>query len=172
MTGEQWDRVSCRARALLNYGITQTEWLQECRMARFIAAIPYLAGCTKAMETSFTHLLVYLASVDGSAKELFFHKPEDDSDIYLRLTPILGFNGGNESTLVCCRDLLALCMVCGYQKDAESDRIRGKYNPLNAKTWDAEALIRGLRESIQKNMTPEIAEFYTTEEALQGFWQE
>ena len=172
MTKQQWETVSSRVRAILNYGIAQTEWLQESRLARFIAAVPFLAQCGKATETSFAHLLIYLATLDGSVKQIFFHKPEDDKDLYSRLYPILNFYGGNEATLSCCRDLLALCMVSNYQRDAESDKSLGKYNPLNAGTWDAPSLIRELEESIKTSITPEIAEFYTVEEALRGYWKE
>jgi len=172
MTTEQWETVSSRARAVLNYGITQTEWLQGSRMARFIAAIPFLAKCGKATETSFAHLLVYLASLDGSAKQLFFHKPEDDAEIHARLSPILNFYGGNEATLRCGGDLLALCMVSNYRKDAEADQAVGKYNPLNAGTWDSDSLQTELVQSIEQRITPEIAKFYTVEEALRGYWYE
>ena len=172
MTKEQWGTVSSRARVLLNYGMVQTEWLEGSRTARFVAAVPFLAGCGKATETSFSHLLVYLASLDDSTKELFRHKPEDDTDIYSRLAPLLGFYGGNEETLRCCKDLLALCMVSDYRKDAEDDQKLGKYNPINAGTWDASSIVGALTESIEKRITPEIAEFYTTEIALRGVWQD
>lgn len=172
MTKKEWETVSSRVRVFLDYGIAETEWLEGSRMARFIAAVPFLAGCRKAMEISFTHLLVYLASWDDSTKELFYHKPTDDGDIYSRLFPILGFNGGNEETLRCCRELLALCMISGYRKDAEKDQELGKYNPLNAGAWDATALVEKLTESIEKRLTPEIAECYTIENALQGYWQD
>ncbi|HAE23389.1 MAG TPA: hypothetical protein DCG47_13880 [Spirochaetaceae bacterium] len=170
MTKEQWETVSSRVRVILNYGIAQTQWLEESRLARFIAAVPFLARCGKAMETSFTHLLTYLASSDGSVKHIFFHKPEDDEDIYARLSPILNFQGGDEAALQCCKDLLTLSMVVNYQKDAESDQAVGKYNPVNAGIWDAEELIAQLKESIQRSITPEIAEFYTVDEALRGYW--
>jgi hypothetical protein len=63
-------------------------------------------------------------------------------------------------------------MVSNYRKDAHTDQSMGKYNPLNTGVWDAESLIGEPRASIGKNITSEIAEFYTIEEALQGFWQE
>ncbi len=171
MTQKQWETVSSRARALLDYGMAETEWLEGSRMARFIAAVPFLAGCSKALETSFSHLLVYLASLDKSTRELYHHKPEDDRQLYTRLLPILNFDGGNQETLLCCRDLMALCMVAGYRKDAEEDLARGKYNPLNEGVWDAPTLVGELTESIEKRNIPEIAEFYTIEEALRGVWQ-
>jgi len=172
MSTESWETVSSRARALLNYGIVQTEWLQRSRMARFIAEVPYLAGCSKAAETSFAHLLIYLASIDDSCKEVFFHKPEDDGDLYTRLTPLLSFSGGNKAVLDCCRDLLALCMVSNYLKDTESDRAIGKYNPLNEGAWNGETLIRELSGSVTGTISPEISVFYTVEEALRGTWQD
>jgi len=171
MTKNQWETISSRVRALLDFGVAETEWLEGSRVARFIAAVPFLAGCGKALETSFSHLLVYLASLDDSTKELFYHKPGDDGDLYSRLHPILHFSGGNPETLLCCRDLLALCMVSNYLKDAEQDRLLGKYNPLNEGVWVAPALIGELTASIETRMTPEIAEFYTAEEALLGVWQ-
>lgn len=172
MTKQQWETVSSRVRAILNYGIAQTEWLQGCRTARFIAAIPFLANCGKATETSFAHLLIYLASLDGSAKQLFFHKPEDDGEVHTRLSPILNFYGGNEAILGCCRDLLALCMVSNYRKDAEADQIAGKYNPLTTGIWDVDSLQKKLITAIEQRITPEIAAFYTVEQALRGYWEE
>lgn len=171
MTKEQWETVSSRARVVLNYGVVQTERLEKSRIARFIAAVPFLADCGKATATSFAHLLIYLAALDDSAKELFFHTEEDNKDLYLRLAPILGFCGGDTELLRCCRDLLALCMVSNYRKNMEEDRALGKYNPLSTGVWDAGALIEELTESISKRITPEIAAFYTAEEALQGYWQ-
>lgn len=172
MIRDEWEIVSSRARAILNYGIAQREWLEESRLAKFIAAIPYLAQCGKARETSFSHLLIYLASLDGSVKELFFHKPEDDDDLYSRLRPILNFKDGNQATLDCCKDLLALCMVANYQRTAETDMAVGKYNPLNTGIWDAKSLMAGLEERIRQNNTPEIAAYFSLEEARLGPWQE
>jgi len=170
MKKEQWEEVSTRVRAILNYGIDQNEWLQRSRMARFIAAVPFLAGCDKALETSFVHLLVYLVALDPSARDLFLHKPEDDAMVRCRLSPLLSFSGGDQAVLRCCEDLLALCMVANYRKDAAADRAVGKYNPLNAGVWDAETLDQELTASIGKHITQEISAFFTVEEALEGYW--
>jgi hypothetical protein len=62
-------------------------------------------------------------------------------------------------------------MVSNYRRDAESDKAVGKYNPLNARTWDADSWTTRLSASIQTKSTPGIAGFYTLEEALQGYWQ-
>lgn len=172
MKNGQWEEVSSRARAVLNYGVAQKEWLEKSRMARFITAIPFLAGCDKPIETSFTHLIIYLVSLDESARELYFHKPHDDGDIYSRLKPLLCFSGGDQEILQCCKDLMALCMVSNYKRDAKTDQELGKYNPLNNGQWNGDALIEDLSGRINKTITPEIAEYYTLQEALRGYWQD
>ncbi len=172
MNFEQWEEISGRARAVLNYGIARKEWLQKSRMARFIAAIPFIAGCDKAVETSFSHLIIYLVSLDESAKDLYFHSPQDNADIYSRLKPLSCFSGGNKEILDSCMDLLALCMVSNYRNDREKDSVIGKYNPLVDKTWDGDALIKELGEKINKTIGPEISEFYTVQEALRGTWRD
>jgi hypothetical protein len=169
---KQWEKVASRARAILNYGMVQKEWLEKSRMAQFIAAVPFLAGCDKALETSFTNLLIYLVSLDESARDIFLHKPEDDADIYSRLRPLLSFSGGDPAVLQCCKDLLALCMISNYKKDAEEDEAKGKYNPFIEGSWNETELIKELTEKIDKSITPEISEFYTIQEALRGLWQD
>ncbi|MEA1973536.1 MAG: hypothetical protein U9N34_09655, partial [Candidatus Cloacimonadota bacterium] len=119
MTNEQWENVLSRAGAVLNFGIEKKEQVKNSKMAKLIAATPFLAGCDKAIETSFSHLLIYLMSLDESAKDIYFHKPEDDADIYLRLFPISNFLGGKKEIIQCCMDLKALCMLSNYKKDTE-----------------------------------------------------
>jgi len=141
-------------------------------MARFIAAVPFLAGCNKAMETSFVHLLTYLVALDEAARDVFIHKPDDDGDVYARLTPLLSFSGGDERILRCCRDLITICMVSNYSKDAEADRMVGKYNPVAAGSWDADEIIEKLVMSVKASITPAISGMYTVEEALRGSWND
>jgi len=171
MNNNQWEEVSSRARMVLNYGVVKKEWLESCRIARFIAAVPILAGCDKALETSFAHLLIYLVSLEESAKGIFMHKPEDDKNVYSRLTSLLLFSGGDETILACYRDLLALCMVSNYQKDVEADKLVGKYNPVGEGVWDGGMLVKELLESIRATISMEISRYYTAEDALKGYWQ-
>ena len=171
MTNEQWEQISSRVRAVLNYGIAQKEWLQSSKMARLIASVPFLAGCAKPTETSFCHLTIYLLSLDESARDLFFHKPEDDKDIYSRLIPISNYAGGDRNIIQCCTDLMVLCMISNYDKNVETDRAIGKYNPVNEAGWDYQTLSQKLIQSINKTITPEISRIYTIEEALKGYWQ-
>lgn len=170
MTGEQWSNVTGRAGAVLNYGIKEKEWLKSSRMARLIAEVPYLAGCGKAETTAYSHLMIYLIAMHESAKDVFLHTPEDDNDLYTRLFPISGFIGGDAAIIQCCLDLIALCMLSNYKKNADEDRKLGKYNPINAKKWNYAAESERLQKRIKETLTPEIAAVYTVEDALEGYW--
>ena len=170
MNDEKWGNVLARAGAVLNFGIEKKEQIQNSKMAKFIATVPYLAGCNKALETSFSHLMIYLMSLDESAKDIFFHKPEDDRDIYSRLFPISNFSGGNREIIQCCMDLTALCMLSNYKKDIEEDRETGKYNPINEDAWNYDSLSKNLIENIDKNISAEISALFTKEDAVEGYW--
>lgn len=172
MTSEQWEKVLSRVGAVLNFGVEKKEKVKKSKMAKFIAAVPYLAGCNKVLETSFSHLLIYLMSLDESAKDIFFHTNEDDNDIYFRLFPINNFSGGNKDILKCCMDLIALCMISNYRNDSDVDREIGKYNPLNSGKWNYDEISASLIIGIDKNITPEISLIYTKENALKGIWRD
>ncbi len=170
MTNEQWENVLSRAGAVLNFGIEKKEQVQNSKMAKLIAAVPFIAGCNKAVETSFSHLIIYLMSLDESAKDIYFHKSEDDNDIYSRLFPISNFSGGHTKIIQCCMDLAALCMLSNYKKDMEQDMKIGKYNPINDGAWNYETISKKLLDNIDKNIRSEISDLYTKEDALKGYW--
>jgi len=172
MTKEQWGKVSSRVRTVFNFGIKQAEWLEESKMARLIAAVPFLAGCDKAEETSYTHLSVYIMSIDESAKEIYFHKPEDDGDLFSRLVPISNFKGGDQKIIQCCMDLIALNMISNYNNDAEEDRAIGKYNPVAEGKWSYPELSEKIINNIDENISPEISGYYEIADALRGYWQD
>lgn len=171
MTNKEWEKVSSRVRAVFNFGVEKSEWLDECKMARLIASVPFIAGCDKAEETSFTHLAVYMMSIDDSTKEIYFHKTEDNTDLYSRLQPISNFKGGDKKVIQCCMDLIALCMISNYNKDAEADKAIGKYNPVDAGAWDHGAVSEKLIQDIMNNITPEISEIYSVDDALKAYWK-
>ncbi len=171
MTKENWERVSSRVKAVFNFGIEKSDWLENCRMARLIAAVPFLAGCNKAEETSFTNLVIYVLSIDESSKEIYFHKPGDDTDLYSRLAPINNFLGGDQKIIQCCMDLIALNMIAGYKRDMKEDESIGKYNPLNIGNWDYDTMSEKLVQDINAVITSEISSIYTMEDALRGLWR-
>lgn len=165
-----WEKISGRVKTVFNFGIERSEWLKENKTARFIAEIPFLAGCDKAEETALSHLAIYLLALDDSTKEVFFHNPEDDKDVYSRLAPIAGFKGGNQDAIDCCMALLALCMVSNYKKDIENDKKIGKYNPVGAGVWNYEEMSAGLITEINSRITEDIKQFYTVDDALKSIW--
>jgi len=170
MTNDQWENVLSRAGAVLNFGIEKKEQIKNSKIAKLIAAAPYLAGCDKAIETSYSHLIIYLMSFEESAKDIYFHKPEDDKDIYSRLFPISSFSGGNKEIIQCCMDLSALSMLANYKKDAEMDKETGKYNPINENKWDYQSKSSKLIEVIEKTITSDIISICTIEDAIRGYW--
>ena len=172
MSNEDWITVSSRVRTIFNFGIERSEWFLNCKTAKFIAAIPFLAGCEKAKETAFTHLCIYYMSIDESGKEIYFHKESDDKDLFSRLLPISNFVGGDRNTIECCMSLLALNMLCNYNKDAIYDELIGKYNPISKKRWDFEPLYTELIKKIETNITDEISEFYSIDDAEPGVWKD
>jgi hypothetical protein len=171
MTKEEWSILAGRAGAVLNFGIKEKEWLKTSKMARLIAATPFLAGCDKPEETAFSHLILYLVSLNESARDIYLHRPVDDRDVYTRLFPVSNFLGGNLTIIQCILDLMALTMLSNYHQDAEEDRRISKYNPLNEGKWNYKTESERLIQSINANSTPEIAAIYTVEDALKGYWK-
>ena len=148
-----------------------SEDVNQTESTTLIATTPFLAGCNKAIETSFSHLTIYLMSIDESAKDIYCHKEEDDEDIYSRLFPISIFSGGKREIIECCMDLMVLCMLSNYKKDSEEDKLIGKYNPINSGKWDYETMFAKLIENIDRSITTEILNIYTKEDAIKGYWK-
>ena len=108
-------------------------------------------------------------SLDESARDIYFHKSEDDKDIYSRLLPIINFKGGDKTVIQCCIDLTALCMLSNYKKDMEEDKAIGKYNPVNDSNWNYDTMSEKLVDNIDKTITNQISEIYTKNDALRAY---
>jgi hypothetical protein len=111
---------------------------------RFIAAIPFLAGCRKPTRTAIAHVAAYVIAGDKLGEAVFDHSAEDDYDVMARLASIANFEGGDPAIIARGMKILAKSMVEGYVRDAEADAKAGIYNPVNAKRWDAQALLAQL----------------------------
>ena len=68
-------------------------------------------------------------------------------------------------------ELIALCMVSNYNKDAKDDKAIGKYNPLNEGKWDYDSISKSLINKIETNINTDISTIYTVEDAVRGYWQ-
>jgi hypothetical protein len=133
----------------------EREWFRNKPVARLIAAIPLMAGCHDAERTAVAHLGTYLLSIKET-KPYFNARPEDDVDVFERLRLGMNFVGGDQAVIKKGMSMLALCMVIDYAEDIAEDRKRGKYNPVEAGSFDATALRGDLEESIAAVECPEL----------------
>jgi hypothetical protein len=125
----------------------EKERLREGRIAKLIAAIPFLAGCEDAERTAVAHLGTYLLSV-RETKPYFNARPEDGASPLERLRLGSNFKGGDQRIIERGLCLLALNMVSDYKRDIEEDERLGKYNPIAAGAWDFEDTVADLEYKI------------------------
>lgn len=122
---------------------------------RLIAALPFLAGAERPDRTAAVHLGTYVLSV-RETRHRFFAACDDDGDVFARLAPIARFQGGDQRIIDRGMAILALNMVIDYKRDRDVDRVLGKYNPVAAGVWDADAIINDLRTTIDSIECPEM----------------
>ncbi len=169
-TNAIWESLTDKAAVVFNYSIAEKAWLKNNKIAKIIAATPYIAESLKPEVVSFSHLSLYLLSCTEIGKTIFIHKEADDVDIYSRLLPITNFLTGDKDIIQMSNDLLALCMIANYKKDSGIDKKMGKYNPIALGKWDYDELSKKLEENILKNKESEITELMTIDDALKGIW--
>lgn len=165
-----WESITDKAAVVFNYSIAEKAWLKNNKIAKIIVATPYIAESLKPEVVSFSHLSLYLVSCTEIGKTIFFHKEEDDADIYSRLFPITNFVTGDKDAIQTSNDLLALCMISNYKNDSSIDKKTGKYNPVALGKWDYDELSKKLKENILKNKKSELTELMTIDEAIKGIW--
>jgi len=111
------------------------------RIAKLIAAIPFLAGCEDAERTAVAHPAPTCLSTRED-EALFQCQPEDRISVLERLRLGSNFKGGDRRIIDRGLCLLALNMVSDYHRDIEEDAALGKYNPIAAGAWDFESTSR------------------------------
>jgi hypothetical protein len=144
--------------------------LAEHRIAKLIAAIPFLAGCEEAERTAAAHLGTYLLSVQEETKPYFNSRPGDDGSVLERLRLISDFKGGDRRVIERGLALLALNMVSDYKRDVEEDARLGKYNPVAAGVWDFKETVTDLQYKILSVECPEMEALLPMEMSPMGFW--
>jgi hypothetical protein len=130
-----WAEISDRVALAFRMTEEEKRSFAEGRIARLIAAIPFLAGCEEAERTAVAHLGTYLLSIKET-KSCFNAQPGDGVSALERLRLISGFKGGDARIIERGLCLLALNMVSDYKRDIEEDAALGKYNPIAAGDWD------------------------------------
>jgi hypothetical protein len=141
--------------------------------AKLIGALPYLALCREPERCAVAHLAAFvIGGAKGSARELFDHRESDNYDVFARLSVLGSFEGGDPAIINRGMKLLAIVMIAGYKKDAAADKAAGRYNPVAAGVWKADALIATLTASVEASPNPEMDAILDVKTAVKGFWEE
>ena len=168
-TEEKWKEISGNVAAAFRMSHEEELRLREGRIARLIAAIPFLAGCEEAERTAVAHLGTYLLSV-RETKPYFVAQPGDNAGPMERLRLIGEFKGGNRQIIEKGMSLLALNMVSDYKRDIEEDARLGKYNPVAAGAWNFESTVEALEWKIVTTPCEEMDEIAPVGAIPLSFW--
>ena len=103
------------------------DWLQQTKVARLIAELPYIAGCQNADRAAYAQVGTLLLASRNS--KVFGHRPTDT--LRSRLFTIRHFEGGDRQLIERGLHLPELGSLSDHVADMEYDQVVGKYNPLN-----------------------------------------
>lgn len=138
-------------------------------IARLLAATPFLARCEDAERTACVHLGAYFLSI-REPKPFFNARPDESGTVFDRLRLLADFKGGDARVIDKGLCLLALNMVCDYQRDVEEDRAKGKYNPVGAGAWDYKEIVADLEYRIMTVECPEMDKIASITEMPMAWW--
>ncbi|MBU0926392.1 MAG: hypothetical protein KKA67_01455 [Spirochaetes bacterium] len=166
-----WERLAGVSIEALRMSDAEAARFRSNRVAKLVGLLPFLAGCDDAERTALAHLAVFAIAGRGEARRVFDHSPADDAEPLARLRTIADFKGGQRAVIDRGMAMLGLCMVSGYRRDAEPDRILGAYNPVNADTGKAAGAESAFRKTIAGTQPTEVDAILSVDEAATGFWQ-
>ena len=164
----EWKAIFARVATVMRLTPEERRAYESHSIAQLIGAIPYFAECENPDEVAEHNLTLYLASC-GPATPMFFHRPEHDSSVYARLSAAR-YDGGDERVILKGMSMLALNMLCDYERDIALDASMGKYNPIGAGVWDFESLHDELVETIDSVESPELESLISRHEVMNAFW--
>ncbi len=142
------------------------EKLLTNEVARFIVALPFVAGCENAQEKALAHLKIYATGVKCDTYPIESCTSCDTSTVYEDLGMLSSFEGGNEKIVQHGMTILSLVMLEAYKDRTFSDIEKGTYNPLNDGTWDYYALKASLLEEIKESPYPKLDDLILTKTGL------
>jgi hypothetical protein len=147
----------------------------KSKTALFLYRLPFIAGCINPERTALAHLSLYITEAFLFTKTPHFisitnHTPEDDSNIFSRVRPLMNYNGGNSKAIAHGTALLALIMLCGYDKSRNKDSLKGVYNPLNSGAWNFAEKKEELLSIITDNFCTEVDKELSVEKAMNIGW--
>lgn len=166
---ETWLAISRDVAMAFRMGAEEEEALRANKIARLIAALPFLAACEDAARTSVAHLGTYLLSV-RETKPYFNATAGDSASVSQRLWLLGDFRGGDRKIIDRGLSLLALNMISDYKRDIEEDARLGKYNPLAAGDFDYKDTVMDLELGILKTPCPEMDEIVDMIMTPMTFW--
>jgi hypothetical protein len=166
---ELWSEIAGDLAAAFRMDAREAEALRVNRIAKLVAALPFLAGCEDAGRTAVAHLGTYLLSV-RETKRWFCATPADGSSIMERLRLGASFKGGDKDILERGMSLLALNMISDYKRDLDEDAARGKYNPIAAGDFAFEETVESLLWAIAKRPSDEMDGIISPGEMPLSYW--
>jgi len=169
-TEAKWTQISSDVADAFRMDESERAWFAEKRIAKLIAAIPFLAECEDAERTAVAHLGTYLLSI-RETKKYFNAKPEDSESISERLRLGMSFKGGNPEIIDRAMSLIALVMIWDYRRDAEEDVFLRKYNPVSMGDFDFEMNVTALEEKIKRIPCPEMDRILPLAVTPDVYWQ-
>jgi hypothetical protein len=169
-TESMWHVLTATISTAFSFESDRASRLNASRTARLVAALPWIAGCRRPMRTALSHLATFVLAGTEAARRDFDHAKDDDFDVLARLAPIASFEGGDPALIARGLKLLGMVMINGYRRDAESDGIKGWYNPVGEKAWDAKGKIAALRADVMATPSPEMDAIMTADESVRTYW--
>ncbi len=127
--------------------------LEHNDVARFITALPFVAGCEDARSKALMHLSIYLTEVRENGT-LSDESKSAVSTVYEDLGIFSSFDGGDDDVVQHGMAIMALIMLEGYKDRSFTDMEQGIYNPLNDESWDYYTLKASLLNDIKERSYP------------------
>lgn len=150
----EWDYFVSETSKVFRLTEDETKSLSNSNTARFVASIPFAAGCSNPERLAISNLCLYMAEKQGFQKYCA-HVPSDDADLMKRIELLANYPDGNMEVINHCKKILALIMINGYKKSAEKDAAENVYNPIASGKWDYRTLKNQLIWGINKKFIPE-----------------
>lgn len=167
----EWMEIADRVGSAFRMTGDEKRSLSEGRIAKLIAATPFLAGCDEARRTAVAHLGSYILSIRPETKKYADCSKGDGAALLERFRLISNFKGGDSRIIERSLNLLALNMVSDYRRDIEEDDRLGKYNPIAAGLWNFEEMVVDLQYKVACVECPEMDEILPIELSPMGYWK-
>lgn len=168
-----WESFSKQLTKVFKLTKKEKQRLSKNTAAHFLYRLPFIAGCINPERTALANLILYIteAFLFNKTPHLLSvtnHTPEDDSNIFSRLNHLMHYYGGNSKAHGTA--LLALIMLCGYDKSRNKDSLKGVYNPLNSGAWNFTEKKEELLSIINDNFCTEVDRELSVEKAMLDRW--